>query len=66
VQLIGTFDVEYADVGVFADNSPKVAPGAVALQLLRALFLLRAQLVDMFAIRIVRYVNIHSDVEQHG
>jgi hypothetical protein len=67
VQLIGAFNVEYADVGgVFADDSPKVAPRAVALRLLRALFLVRAQLIDTFGIRVVRYVNVHSHVEQHG
>ncbi len=37
-----------------------MAPSAVALQLLRALFLVRAQLIDASGIHVVRDVNLHS------
>jgi hypothetical protein len=43
-----------------------MAPSAIALQLLRARFLVRAQLVDVLGIGVVRDVNLHSDVEKHG
>jgi|HubBroStandDraft_6_1064221.scaffolds.fasta_scaffold3300370_1 hypothetical protein len=33
---------------------------------LRARFLIRAQLVDVLRIHVVRDVNVHSDVEEHG
>jgi hypothetical protein len=66
VQFIGALDVEDADVRVLANDPPQMAPSAIALQLLRARFLVRAQLVDVLGIGVVRNVNLHSDVEKHG
>jgi hypothetical protein len=43
-----------------------VAPRAIALQLLRARFLVVSQLVDKLWIRIVREMNVHANVKQHG
>src|SRR6516165_3041616 len=43
-----------------------MAPDAIALQLLGACFLIRAQFVDVLGIGIVRDVNVHPDVEKHG
>jgi hypothetical protein len=42
-----------------------MAPGAVALQLLRARLLIRAQFVDMLRIGVMGDVYVHANMEQH-
>jgi hypothetical protein len=66
VQLRRSFDVKNAYVGVVTDNSPQMAPFSSVLQFLRPHHLVRAQFVDRLCIDVVRNVDIHSDVEQHG
>jgi hypothetical protein len=65
MQFVGALNVENADVRVLPNNPPQMAPGAVALQLLRARLLIRAQFVDMLRIGVMRDVYVHANMEQH-
>jgi hypothetical protein len=65
MQFVGALDVEDADIRVLAHDPPQMAPNTVALQLLRAGLLIRAQFVDLLGVGVVGDVYVHANVEQH-
>ena len=63
VELFGTFDLKYADVGPLADNAPEMEPFAFALQFRGAFMLKGAEPLDLLWIDSPRGSVGHSDME---
>src|SRR5690606_13579905 len=66
VQLIIGFCVEYADVGIFADDAPDVLPFAGTLQVLRILLFLGLDACSLFGRKTGGNIDGHVHHEQHG